>query len=231
MPVQGRWQGYRFMDKLRALNAQLRWWNRDVFGDIQIKKKEVVARIHEIDALELEGPLDSALKEERVSSKGDLAEMIRKENVSWSQKSKIKWTKEGDCNNSFFHRAANDRRNKNHLGLLLLDNGKSTRDGMEIDEEIIRSFSNFYSSKVWDKPLLEGIDWSPILTREDGDLVVSFTLDELKKVVFNCDENKFSGVDGFSVTFFIYNWNLIKGDLEGVFKEFFEGGILNSLLV
>lgn len=205
------------MDKLRALNAQLRWWNRDVFGDIQIKKKEVVARIHEIDALELEGPLDSALKEERVSSKGDLAQMIRKENVSWSQKSKIKWTKEGDCNNSFFHRAANDRRNKNHLGLLLLDNGKSTRDGMEIDEEIIRSFSNFYSSKVWDKPLLEGIDWSPILTREDGDLVVSFTLDELKKVVFNCDENKFSGVDGFSVTFFIYNWNLIKGDLEGVF--------------
>lgn len=34
-----------------------------------------------------------------------------------------------------------------------------------------------------------------------------------------------------SQTFFQDNWNLIKGDLEGVFKEFFGSAILNSSLV
>ena len=61
--------------------------------------------------MDLEGLLDSPLKEERVILKLDLAEMIRKENVSWNQKSKIKWAKEGDCNIGFFHKVENGRRN------------------------------------------------------------------------------------------------------------------------
>ena len=58
------------MEKLRALKDQLIGWNRDVFGDVCIKK-ELIARIDEVDALELGGPLNIALKEERFSLKGD----------------------------------------------------------------------------------------------------------------------------------------------------------------
>lgn len=47
-------------------------WNREVFGDIRIRKKEILARIDEIDALELEGPLVSPLKGERDALKGVL---------------------------------------------------------------------------------------------------------------------------------------------------------------
>lgn len=46
---------------------------------------------------------------------------------------------------------------------------------------------------------MEGIDWSPIFSREDDDLVRPFTVEEIKKVVFSCDINKFLGVDGFPV--------------------------------
>ena len=61
------------MEKLRVLKCQLKGWNREVFGDIRFKKKKIVARIDKIDALELEGSLDNAIKEERFSLKGNLA--------------------------------------------------------------------------------------------------------------------------------------------------------------
>lgn len=48
--------------------------------------------------LSWKGSLIRALKEERVSLKEDLAKLIMKERVSWNQKCKIKWAKDGDCN-------------------------------------------------------------------------------------------------------------------------------------
>lgn len=50
--------------------------------------------------------------------------------------------------------------------------------------------------------------------------MVSFTLNKLKIAIFSCDGNKFSGAVGFSMAFFLDNWNL-EGDLEKVFTEFF----------
>ena len=61
--------------------------------------------------------------------------------------------------------------------------------------------------------------------------MVPFTIEVIKKVVFNCDGNRALGAYGFSMAFFQDDWDLIKGDLEGVFKEFFERGILNKLVV
>lgn len=52
----------------------------------------------------------------------------------------------------------NGRRNKNHIGLLLLDNRVYASDSKVIEEEIIKSFSNLLSPKVRIKPFLEGID-------------------------------------------------------------------------
>ena len=52
--------------------------------------------------------------------------------MSWYRKCKIKWARVGDCNSGFFHRMANGRRKKNHIGLLVLDNGVCTRDRMEL---------------------------------------------------------------------------------------------------
>ena len=69
-------------------------------------------------------------------------------------------------------------------------------------------------------PFVEGIDWSPILTREDEDLVALFTLDEVKKAVFSCDRNKSLGADGFSMAFFQDNWNIIEEDLEGCLRNY-----------
>ena len=52
------------MEKLRALKSKLRVWNKEVFGDILVKK-EIIKRIEKIDAFELDVPLGGSLKGER----------------------------------------------------------------------------------------------------------------------------------------------------------------------
>lgn len=64
---------------------------------------------------------------------------------------------------------------------------------------------------------MEGIDWSPISTREDLELAIPFSLEEIRKVAFNCDRNKSFGPNGFSMAFFQDKRNLIKSKLEGFF--------------
>lgn len=114
------------MGKLRALEGTLKTWNREVFGDVKIKKKEIPKRIEEIDLKEGEGLMDPALREERDTLRGEYAEVIRKENMNWSQNMKVSWAKEGDCNSAFFHRVASGRRNKNCIGPLVKGNRERT---------------------------------------------------------------------------------------------------------
>lgn len=39
VPAQEKWEGYRFMGKLRAVKGNLRIWNREVFGDVKTRKE------------------------------------------------------------------------------------------------------------------------------------------------------------------------------------------------
>lgn len=55
-----------------------------------------------------------------------------------------------------------------------------------------------------------------------------FTLEEIKRAVFGSDKSKLSGANGFSLVCYQDNWDRLKGELEGVFKEFFDRDILNN---
>lgn len=45
----------KFMRKLKTVKENVKCWNKEVFGNLEISKKEVMHRIEEIDALELQG--------------------------------------------------------------------------------------------------------------------------------------------------------------------------------
>ena len=82
-----------------------------------------------------------------------------------------------------------------------MDNGVCTSDREEIEGEILKFFFTLYSPKVTENPFVEGIDWSPILSREDV-LVVPFTIEEIKKIVLSCNGNNAPGANRFSMAFF-----------------------------
>lgn len=84
---------------------------------------------------------------------------MRKE-ISWHQKSKIKWVREGDVNSKFFHKTANGRRRKSLIKELEVEGGQW--DNTLILEEVIKFFVELYIEEVIDNPFLEGLEWFPI---------------------------------------------------------------------
>lgn len=135
MTVQGKWEVIVWWESWGGLKETLKC------GVEKFIKKEILGKIEEIDSLKLGGPVGRSLRVERDDLKRDFQELIRKENVSWSQKAKVKWAKEGNCNISFFNRVVSSRKENNHIGYLLLESGVRMSVNRVIEEEILLIFS------------------------------------------------------------------------------------------
>lgn len=110
--------GQRFRLKLKGLRDVLRVWNKEVFGDIDRKKKSCLDDILRWDKKEGDEGLDEddliAWKE----AHQELERVLEMEEIMWPQKSRVQWLKEGDQNTKFFHRMTTSRRAINHIHCL-----------------------------------------------------------------------------------------------------------------
>ena len=74
-----------------------------------------------LDAKEGEFGLSDAEFCERAVARSEVENLLSLKEISWRQKSRMLWIKEGDNNTKFFHKMANSQRRFNHLSLLELD--------------------------------------------------------------------------------------------------------------
>lgn len=61
-------------------------------------------------------------------------------------------------------------------------------------------------------------------------LISSFTLEEIKRAVGFIGKNEAPGPDGYTVEFFLKNWDIFKSDFQKLVEEFFKKGKLNACL-
>ncbi|RVX09479.1 Transposon TX1 uncharacterized 149 kDa protein [Vitis vinifera] len=155
------------------------------------------------DAIEQEGGLNSDLLSQRASRKGELEELMLREEIHWRQKAKVKWVKEGDCNSKFYHKVANGRRNRKYIKELENERGLVLKNA-------------------------ERLDWSPISEESALRLDSPFTEEEISKANFQLDRDKAPGLDGFTIAVFQECWDVIKEELVRVFAEFHRSGIINQ---
>jgi hypothetical protein len=224
--VKEWWSGYSYSgtpsfvlaQKLKALKGDLKEWNKRVFGDVGIKRQQLECELQAFDDKE---SLSSLSLEEHILRdvcRAELEKVAQLEEVSWRQKSRTLWLKEGDNNTKFFHKMANSHRRYNYMDKVVVD-GVVYEEESEIREKVVHFYESLYQeSESW-RPTMDGLEFDGITTTESELLEHKFEKDEVLQVLKDLQGDKAPGPDGFTMAFFQKCWSVIEEDVMGFFDE------------
>jgi hypothetical protein len=88
--------------KLRALKWETKKWNLE-FGDVRERNKASCEELKALDRIEEGRQLTEEEKARRGQISRELETSLLQEEISWRQKLRIWWLKEGDKCSKFFH--------------------------------------------------------------------------------------------------------------------------------
>ena len=106
---------------LPIFKEDLKKWNMEEFGDLAFRKKCLLSDLLGLDAREDLSGLSQEDQTRRIQIKGEIVNLASLEEISWTQKSRFLFVKEGDNNTRFFHQVANSHRRSNHIQGIELD--------------------------------------------------------------------------------------------------------------
>uniref|UniRef100_A0A2N9GXU6 Reverse transcriptase domain-containing protein n=1 Tax=Fagus sylvatica TaxID=28930 RepID=A0A2N9GXU6_FAGSY len=224
--VQKWWSGYSYSgtpsfvlaQKLKALKGDLKEWNRLEFGDVGIKRQQLECELQAYDEKE---SLSSLSPEEHILRevcKAELERVAQLEEVSWRQKSRSLWLKEGDNNTKFFHKMANSHRRYNYMDKVEVD-GVVFEEESEIREKVVHFYESLYQEAETWRPTVDGLEFEMITENESAVLERQFDKEEVLQVVKDLQGDKAPGPDGFTMAFFQKCWSVLEADVMGFFDE------------
>jgi hypothetical protein len=201
-------------DKVLYLSEELTKWNKEVFGSIQGRKGDLMARISGIQRkLHIDRHNKFLEKLERQLQQ-ELAMVLKQEEAMWFQKSRSQWIKDGDRNTRYYHIKSIIRRRRNKILMLRNDHN----DWVD-DEEQLKNMVNSYYQKLFTKPD-ESIQWQqtrytypPIDDSEQANLKTSISSLEVKNALFAMAPWKAPGPDGFPAGFYQNGWSYMGSSL------------------
>lgn len=207
------------------LKAELRSWNKNVFGNVNQLVKEAEANLHDIQhQIQTNGHNDSIIQQEN-QAQLNLQKALYIEETFWHERSKVKWHLEGDRNTAYFHRVTKIRHTTNLI--------TSIKDGENIitDQNLIANHAvNFYKSLfctnivLHDQLLVEEVIPQLVIDNTNQMLTMVPSLDEIHSAAFSLNKDSAPGPDGFGAVFFQSYWDIIKSDVEKAVIQFFTSG-------
>ena len=152
------------------------------------------------DDLEKERELNLEEAEGRVNARADFKRWALAEEISWRQKSRETWLKEGDKNTGFFHRTANAHRRRNYIKSISI-NGRKLEKEAEIKYGLVAAFQILFSAPGGWSPSLPDLEIKEIGSEEATRLEESFSEEEIWTAISGLNSDKAPGPDGFPIAF------------------------------
>ncbi|KAL5783915.1 hypothetical protein ACOSQ2_006307 [Xanthoceras sorbifolium] len=211
-------------EKLNALAANLKDWNRDSFGCIFRRKRVLLARILGIQK-SLSFNYNSSLVSLEYHLSREYNDIINQEEMFWHQKSRNNWLRCGDRNTKFFHLSTMIRRRRNKIEGLRDVNGDWVDDKFGLKRIACDYFISLFSYKnaSFDYTSLPALfPTIDDISREN--MCRGISKEEVKSSLFDIGGLKALGPDGFPAVFFQNQWPLCKVDLVNMVTNSFRLG-------
>lgn len=77
--------------------------------------------------------------------KGEVYNLMVKEDAMWHQRLRVDWLKAGDLNTSYFHSRASQRNCKNFISKLICEDGSAIEEEQKIGQELVSYFSVLFT--------------------------------------------------------------------------------------
>ncbi|KAF8672185.1 hypothetical protein HU200_049753 [Digitaria exilis] len=226
--IRGRWNTTTSHDPAKRITSRLKLcrrlskdWNCRI-GSHAHRERDCKAIIDALDLLEEERVLSPAESHIRALAADSLSLSIKEKVAYWKQRGKIRIAVEGDENTKFFHAHASHRLRKNSIQLL-------EQDGLEVTDhdEKASILHSYYSdllgcssTTTWNFDL--GSLYNSSSAWDASSLSRPFEPDEIAAVFRGMNPNSSPGPDGFSPSFFVTFWYVVKNDVLDVFASFFD---------
>jgi len=120
-----------------------------------------------------------------------------------------------------------DRKRRNVVTSFLV-NGVMVEGVENVRVAIHSHFSSHFQSRVEERPSMAGLYFRSLSHAEGGGLVKPFSLDEVKVVVWDCDNFKCPGPDDISFGFIKDFRDILKDDVMRFIVEFHRNGRLTK---
>jgi hypothetical protein len=223
-----------WQNKIRTLRQYLRGWAKNSAGFIKREKRQLCDLIDELDKQAKITCLSPNELNTKAFANERLASILREEEVRLFQGAKVKHLLEGDDNTKYFHLVANGKHRRQRIYSLEGDVGSCISDEEELKHHIMSYYVNLFGKP--DTTLIEldesnTHDIPQVSNSENEILTTNFTIEEVKKAIFNMEHNKAPGPDGFPAEFYQVFWEVIKFGLFALFEDFHKNSLLSVFLV
>lgn len=149
-------------------------------------------------------------------------------NAYWRQRSRLRWTVEGDLNTSFFHATVASRRRRNTIHMLQLDDGTWTIDAVKIRKAFVTHFRNLYCPSEeapirWSQARFQNLQQTlPRLPADQAAMLDAIpTAQEIALSLFSLGPDRAPGPDGINARFMQKFWSEFRPVVEHEVRQFF----------
>ncbi|XP_075077018.1 uncharacterized protein LOC142163778 [Nicotiana tabacum] len=187
--------------KLKALKGKLKGWNRSYEGNLGLQKSKLLSQLADFETTQ---QLRALTEKESVRKAATLMEIevqLKNEEMTWRQKSRALWLKEGDRNTKFFHRTANARKRNNNIDQIMIRH-EVVEDPERIENEIIEFYKELYTEPEQWRPTVNFENSSSISESERESLQTNFEEQEVLSNLKMCASDKAPDPDGYTMGFF-----------------------------
>ena len=227
--VQEKWGSYNtqgnnmssFKEKLKFLKADLKVWNRNVFGCLQTSQRQILKEIENLDTKDDNEDLEEHDRLKRMELLSQLRLVDSKMDSLSRQKARANWCKFGDMNSKFYHTTIRWRRLKNEVKGVEVG-GQWCEEPEVVRREAKSLFEKRFTATQDFGVNLGSVEFKCLPQEISKSMVTSFTEEEVKEAVWQCEGTKSPGLDGFNFTFTRNCWDYLKNDIMEALHLFHE---------